>query len=546
MSQKQEGAAAAEVIVVGSGVAGLSVALSLKGHHVLLLTKTRLGEGSSSIWAQGGVAAALGEGDSPALHAQDTLAVGGGIADPAAVAVLTGEGPERIRELIGFGTRFDCHAHGLALGREAAHSRARILHAQGDATGAEMIRALRQAVRHASWIEVIEETSAEDLVVHNQQVIGLVARHGDQGWRFYAAAAVVLATGGVGQLFCYTTNPPEATADGLAMAARAGARLADVEFVQFHPTALATETDPMPLLTEALRGEGAVLVNSAGERFMRHDHAAAELAPRDVVARGIWRQLQVGHKVFLDGRTAIGQPFPERFPTVFAHCQKHGLDPRRDLLPVAPAAHYHMGGVAVDLHGRTSLAHLWACGEVACTGVHGANRLASNSLLEGLVFGQRVGADVRRHLPCRPNASLVQRLTQKVCHHSRRPLTPDAELALKRHLRQLMWENVGLVRTETGLLEALQELRQLEGRYRPACGEVRHLLTVAQLMATAACLRRESRGAHYRADYPACDPDWERHSLWTAVELEAAQWGLAEEALFAQCATSSGGCERVL
>jgi L-aspartate oxidase len=332
----------------------------------------------------------------------------------------------------------------------------------------------------------------------------------------------------VGQLFCYTTNPPEATADGLAMAARAGARLEDLEFVQFHPTALATGADPLPLLTEALRGVGAVLVNSAGERFMCHEHDAAELAPRDVVARGIWRQLQRGQQVFLDGRTAIGPSFPVRFPTVFAHCQQHGLDPRRDLLPVAPAAHYHMGGVAVDLHGRTSLARLWACGEVACTGVHGANRLASNSLLEALVFGRRVGADVQRHLPCRPDARLVQRLTQYRGQH-RRPLPPAAEQALRQSLRQLMWEHVGLARTEAGLIEALQELRQLEARYRPTCGEVRHLLRVAHLMTTAALLRRESRGAHYRADYPASDPDWERHSLWTAVELEAAQCGLAPE-----------------
>jgi L-aspartate oxidase len=519
-----------DVIVVGSGVAGLSVALSLRGYRVLLLTKTRLGEGSSSVWAQGGVAAALGEGDSPALHAQDTLAVGGGIADPAAVAVLTREGPNRIRALIELGAQFDGHANGLALGREAAHSQDRIVHAHGDATGAEMVRTLRQAARHAPWIEIVEDMVVADLMVHNRQVMGVVARHSAHGWKPYLAGAVVLATGGSGQLFRYTTNPPEATADGLAIAARAGARLADLEFVQFHPTALATGTDPMPLLTEALRGEGAVLVNRTGERFMRDAHAAAELAPRDVVARCIWRQLQAGEQVFLDGRTTIGQRFPTRFPTVFARCQEHGLDPRYDLLPVAPAAHYHMGGIAVDLNGRTSLAHLWACGEAACTGVHGANRLASNSLLEALVFARRVGEDVRRQLPCRPASRLVQRLAWGACHN-RKLLKPDAEHPFKQHLRQLMWDHVGLVRTETGLLEAFQALQELEASYPLACGEVRNLLLVARLMTAAALLRRESRGAHFRADYPNSDPHWERHSLWTAVELEAALWGTAQAVL---------------
>jgi L-aspartate oxidase len=472
----------------------------------------------------------MGAEDSPALHAQDTLAAGAGIAEPAAVAVLTHEGPESIRGLIGLGAHFDGTPHGLALGREAAHSQARIVHAQGDATGAEMVRTLRQAVRQAPWIEVVADACVEDLIVHNQQVIGVVARHGGNDWRVHAARAVVLATGGIGQLFRYTTNPPEATADGLAIAARAGARLADLEFVQFHPTALAAGRDPMPLLTEALRGEGAVLVNGAGQRFMVDAHAAAELAPRDIVARAIWRQLQAGQPVFLDARSAIGEHFPARFPTVFAHCQQHGLDPRRDLLPVAPAAHYHMGGVAVDLHGRTSLANLWACGEVACTGVHGANRLASNSLLEALVFGRRVGATVQRGLPPGPDTDLVRRLARKVCRN-RVPLAPEAELALRQRVRALMWEHAGLVRTEAGLRTALEEFRELEAHYRPVCGEVRNLLTAARLLTAAALLRHESRGAHFRADYPAGDPHWQRHSLWTAVELEAAQWGAVAAAL---------------
>jgi L-aspartate oxidase len=530
MPQIHDGPAKADVIVIGSGVAGLSVALSLRGYRVLLLTKTQLGEGSASLWAQGGVAAALGAGDSPALHAQDTLAAGGGIAEPAAVTVLTREGPDSIRGLIDLGARFDGTPHGLAMGREAAHSRARIVHAQGDATGAEIVRTLRQAVRQSPWIAVAEDTAAEDLVVQNQQVLGVVARLGGKSWRVYTAAAVVLATGGAGQLFRYTTNPPQATGDGLAMAARAGARLADLEFVQFHPTALVTGQDPMPLLTEALRGDGAVLVNNTGQRFMVDAHPAAELAPRDVVARSIWRQLQAGHTVFLDGRTAIGPRFPTRFPTVFAHCQQHGLDPRRELLPVAPAAHYHMGGVAVDVYGRTSLANLWACGEVACSGVHGANRLASNSLLEALVFGRRVGKDVQRGLVRRLPHSLVQRLAGNAWQH-RTPLPREAEDALRQEIRALMWEHVGLVRTEAGLRNALQALHELEARCQPVCGEVRNLLTAAHLMTAAALLRRESRGAHFRADYPAGDPRWQHHSLWTARELEAAPGRVVEVAL---------------
>jgi L-aspartate oxidase len=519
MSPMQQTPVVADVVVVGSGVAGLSVALCLRDYRVLLLTKTRLGQGSSSIWAQGGVAVALGNDDSAALHAHDTLAVGGGIADTAAVSVLTQEGPANIHQLIALGARFDRHHGRLALGREAAHSRPRILHAQGDATGAEMVRALVQAVRQAPWIEVIEATCAEDLVLHKRRVIGLLARQGEC-WRTYAARAVVLATGGIGQLFRYTTNPPESTADGLAIAARAGARLADLEFVQFHPTALAMGQDPMPLLTEALRGEGALLVDDAGRRFMLDEHPAGELAPRDVVARGIWRQLQDGRGVFLDGRASIGQRFPTRFPTVFARCQEHGLDPRRDLLPVAPAAHYHMGGIAVGLDGRTSLPGLWACGEVASTGVHGANRLASNSLLEALVFARRIGENMRQGLPPGIAPELIQRLARQVLHR-RILLTPAAELALQRRIREIMWEQVGLVRTEAGLREALQELHTLEEQYHPGCGEGRNLLTVARFMTTAAMLRRESRGAHFRVDYPAQDPDWERHSLWTAAELEA-------------------------
>ena len=509
----------ADVLVVGSGVAGLSVALSLRGYRVRLLTKTYLGKGSSSIWAQGGVAVAVGPEDSPSLHAQDTLSVSGGIADPEAVAILTQEGPDGLHHLITLGAQFDRHGTQLALGQEAAHSQARIVHAHGDATGAEMVRTLVQAVHKAPWIEVVEATCADDLLIRNQRIIGLIARQGTSR-QVHLAKAVVLATGGIGQLFTYTTNPPQATADGLAIAARAGVQLADMEFVQFHPTALAAGADPMPLLTEALRGAGATLINDIGHRFMHDEHPAGELAPRDVVARAIWRQLQTGQHTFLDARTAIGPSFPERFPTVFRHCQQHGLDPRRDLLPVTPAAHYHMGGIAVNLHGRTSIDGLWACGEVAATGVHGANRLASNSLLEALVFGRRVGLDLSRYLPHAAIQPTQQSLPQNRPTSSQR-LTANDDQTLRRCLREIMWQHVGLVRTEASLLEALQGLRALQKEYQPEDGEARNMLTVGTLIAAAALLRRESRGAHFRADYTDRETHWEKHSLWTAMELEA-------------------------
>ncbi len=513
----QDHPAGVDVIVIGSGVAGLSVALHLHDYRVLVLTKTRLGAGSS-MWAQGGVAAAVGASDSPALHAQDTLAVSGGLANPDAVTVLTQEGPGSVQRLVELGAQFDRDPSGFALGCEAAHSQARILHAQGDATGAELMRTLVQAVRAAPWIEVVEEAQADSLVVDGHRMVGVRTRHATGAPQTYAARAIVLATGGIGQLYRYTTNPPEATADGLALAARAGARLADVEFVQFHPTALATERDPLPLLTEALRGAGTILVNRVGERFMLAQHAAAELAPRDIVSRSVWRQLQDGQRVFLNGRACIGERFPERFPTVFTHCQTAGLDPRADLLPVVPAAHYHMGGVAVDLHGRTSRPGLWACGEVAATGVHGANRLASNSLLEALVFARRVGQDVRRCLQA--GSASIPMACLSASQENPEALCRAEESVITQRIREIMWEHVGLVRTEMGLLEALGELRDMAMQDVPQVGNVSNMLTAAQLMTHAALSRRESRGAHFRADYPDSEPNWARHSSLTLADLD--------------------------
>lgn len=506
-----DGIARSEVLVVGSGVAGLTAALGSAPRRVTLLTKKALVSGASP-WAQGGIAAAVGADDSPAQHAADTLAAGAGLCDPDVVDLLTGEGPERIRTLLDLGARFDRDAAGrLSLGREAAHGRRRILHAR-DATGAEIVRVLSDAVRQAPEIRVEEGAFAIDLVLDGSRVAGVLALHADGGRVLHLAPAVVLATGGLGRLYLQTTNPPEATGDGLAMAARAGARLVDLELVQFHPTALAAEgADPMPLLTEALRGEGAVLLDGRGRRFMPDEHPEAELAPRDVVARAIWRRQVAGEGVFLDARAAVGDRFPERFPQVFEICRSHGLDPRTEPIPVAPAAHYHMGGVAVDANGRTSLPGLWACGEVSSTGVHGANRLASNSLLEALVFGARVAEDLRREIPAGPVA--VRTAGLRIAEGFENEGESDAELTAR--VRQVMWEKVGLVRDEAGLLAALRELDHLAET--AVSGEARNLLGIARLVAIAALARHESRGGHFRADVPAPDPLWQYRLFLTVT-----------------------------
>lgn len=512
LSSSPGGISRSDVLVVGSGAAGLTAALGSAPLRVTVLTKTTLISGSSP-WAQGGVAAAVGTDDTPSLHAADTLSAGAGLCDPQAVELLTGEGPERVKALLEMGARFDRDSAGeLSLTREAAHSRRRILHAR-DATGSEIVRALGEAVRHAPELRLVERAFAVDLVVEDGRVAGVLAVHDDGRRVLHLAPAVVLATGGPGQLFLHTTNPREATGDGLAMAARAGARLVDLELVQFHPTALdvldaETEGEPMPLLTEALRGEGAVLIDGNGHRFMADEHPDRELAPRDVVARALWRRLMAGRRVFLDARAAVGDAFPDRFPTVFELCRRHGLDPRTQLIPVAPAAHYHMGGIAVDGQGRTSLPGLWACGEVASTGVHGANRLASNSLLEALVFGSRVADDLRasagRSFPSGRRIPSV-------------PAGTDQDRALQLAVRKILWEKVGVVRDEKGLTAAVEELESMAESYPRISGEARNLLAVGRLVAAAALERRESRGGHFRSDHPLPDPDWQRRLFLTAA-----------------------------
>jgi L-aspartate oxidase len=507
----------ADVVVVGSGIAGLTVALRAReSGRVLLVTKDILSAGSTR-WAQGGIAAALGPGDTPDQHLADTVTAGAGICDEAAVRVLADEGPDAVRELIRLGTRFDTAADGdLALTREGGHRRDRIAHAGGDATGAEIQRALVAAVRDAPDIEVVEHALVLDVLLardgDRQQVAGVTLHVMGEGQRDGVGAvrcrAVVLASGGMGQVFSATTNPPVSTGDGVAMALRAGAVLRDLEFVQFHPTVLwlgAGARGQQPLVSEAVRGEGAYLVDDTGERFMLGVHELADLAPRDVVAKAIMRRMgETGAPhMWLDARHFGEQKWRRRFPTILASCREHGVDPVSELVPVAPACHYASGGVAVDLDGRTTVPGLYACGEVACSGVHGANRLASNSLLEGLVYARRIAADLARELPAWREASPEQRVAG---------LVGGRATAL---VQQTMTEHAGVLRSAAGLEQAAKVLSDLgpDSAAEPCteAWEATNLLTVAQALVAAARVRAETRGSHWRDDHPEPDPRWLGH-----------------------------------
>ena len=488
-----------DVVIVGAGLAGLFCALKLAPRPVTLISAAPLGEGASSAWAQGGIAAAVAEGDSAEAHAADTVAVGGGIVDEKIALSLAREAGARIHDLLHYGVPFDRDLEGrLAVGREAAHSARRIVHVRGDMAGKAIISALIEAVRRTPSIRVIEGFVAESLFTEDGAVTGLQLRKAyDAAARpvFVASRAIVLATGGIGHLYAVTTNPHEANGLGLALAARAGAVIADPEFVQFHPTAIMIGRDPAPLATEALRGEGATLINNRGERFMQAAHPLGELAPRDVVARGVFAELAAGRGAFLDARQALGTRFAERFPTVHASCLAGGLDPAKQPIPIAPAAHYHMGGIAVDAHGRTSLAGLWAGGEVSSTGAHGANRLASNSLLEAVVYAARIAEDIAG-LEIAAPAGLPPILVV--------PRNEAMPAQAAKNLRAMMSANVGVIRDGKALAEAVRYFARLE---RDAANTtLRNMATSALMVAASAWSRRESRGAHFRADHPAEKP----------------------------------------
>ncbi len=524
----------ADVVVIGSGVAGLSLALNIRrlGHRVLIVTKSYVAEGATR-WAQGGIAAALADGDSPADHERDTLVAGAGLCDPAAVHELCTLGPPAVRNLIAAGARFDQDkAGGIALTREGGHLRDRIAHAGGDATGAEIFRALVMAIADDPGIELIEHALALDLLIDDQggaQGITLhVIDEGEHdGVGAVLAPAVVLATGGLGQVFSQTTNPAVATGDGMALALRAGADVADLEFVQFHPTVMYLGPDSVgqqPLVSEAVRGEGAVIVDDDGVAFMQGVHPLADLAPRDVVAKAITRRMreQGAQHVWLDA-TALGERWRTRFPTILESCRAHGIDPARDRIPVAPAQHYASGGVRTDLVGRSTIPGLFAAGEVACTGVHGANRLASNSLLEGLVFPERVVSVIAQGLPRR-------RAPVPRAQHPGLVAASD-----RRALQHLMTEGVGVLRSAASLGAASRGLADMvvgdhaQGRSVQAW-ETTNLHAISSVLTAHARAREETRGSHWREDFPdvddrrwrvrlvaAADPDGVVHTRREAV-----------------------------
>ena len=475
-----------DVLIVGAGLAGLFLALQLAPRPCTVISPAPLGQAASSAWAQGGLAAAMHPLDSPKQHAADTVAAGAGLVDPIIARLIAEEGPARVRDLVALGVPFDRTPDGaLALSLEAAHSHPRVARVAGDLAGKAIMDALVAAVAAAPHITIIEGVRATGLMQDaNLQVAGVILRDNAGTLSTRTARETVLCTGGSGGLFQVTTNPPEARGDAVAMAWEAGALIADLEFVQFHPTAIDIGRDPAPLATEALRGEGATLHNRDGTAFMASYHELAELAPRDEVARAVHTERLSGRGTFLDCRTAVGEHFPDHFPTVLGTCKSAGIDPRTELIPVAPAAHYHMGGIVPDFWGRSSLDGLSVCGECTSTGVHGANRLASNSLLEAVVFAHRIAERLREAEFATPNASTGH--------------VPGAlPVPALQELRGAMSEKCGVVRNATGMTSVLELIERLNTIHGPA-----RALTTARLIVQAAINRKESRGGHFRSDYP--------------------------------------------
>ncbi len=497
------------IVIVGGGLAGVFCALKLAPHPVAILAPTPVGSSGSSYWAQGGIAAAVEDGDTPERHADDTVAAGAGIVDREIALGMAREARDRVEDLAAMGAPFDRRDGGaFAPSREAAHSHRRVVRVMGDAAGRAIMETLERQVARTPSVSVVDGYSAQEIITRGRRVVGVRARHASGRICDIPCSALVLATGGVGHLYRLTTNPVEARGVGVAMAARAGALIADAEFVQFHPTAIDIDADPAPLATEALRGEGATIVDRDGRRFLLGVDPAGELAPRDIVARGVFASIRSGHGAFLDARAAVGADFASRFPTVYASCMAAGIDPVTQPIPIAPAAHYHMGGVWTDGRGRTSLAGLWAIGEVASTGVHGANRLASNSLLEAVVFGARAAADIA--------AAELPDIDPRVAADRAEPFAHERDFAVVEELRDLMSANVGVIRDASGLTGALKAIRRLASRTSDI--EITNMLSTALLIAASAFIRRESRGAQFRSDFPHADPALAHRSRMTLAE----------------------------
>ena len=503
-----------DFIVIGSGVAGLraSIELASSGAKVTVLTKDKASE-SNTEYAQGGVAVVLSDDDNAELHEEDTLIAGAGLCDEQAVETLVTDGTKYIKQLIDWGIEFDKEGGKLAFTQEAAHSRRRILHAHGDSTGKEIVRALIARAAQEKKIFLTPFANTESLIVDDGRCVGV--RFLDpilRAPREIYAKAVILCTGGAGQLYQHTTNPPVATGDGMAMAYFAGAEMADMEFIQFHPTALSIENAPRFLLSEAMRGEGGILRNKFGERFMGNYDERLELAPRDIVSRSIVAEMRkTGTRNVLLDMTALDEEFlKERFPKIYETCKFYGLNIATDLLPVSPASHYCMGGIRTDLHGRSTVKGLYAAGEVTCTGVHGANRLASNSLLEGLVFGARAGAsavaDSAKSIVQSPK--FEEENPQSAV---RNPQYEEISTSVKKRVKRVMWENVGILRDAKSLKRALREFEQIEKANLSNAS--RNFVTLAMLVTKAALWREESRGGHFRSDFPEQREEWRVHSI---------------------------------
>jgi L-aspartate oxidase len=495
-----------DFIVVGSGLAGLTISLLAAKHgHVALVTKDALGEGNS-IRAQGGIAVALGNDDHPSLHKRDTLETGKGLCDERAVEVLVEEAPRAIQFLLDFKIAFDHDGNGnFSLGREGAHSRNRILHAGGDATGASIIQVLTEHVKNCANITVYTHTRVVDLLVHEEECLGVVGITQQGKPLCITGRATVLACGGLGHLYPYTTNGTGMDGEGYGLAYRAGALLRDMEFIQFHPTALNVGLTPQPLVSEAVRGEGAILLNNHGERFMENIDPRKELASRDIVARAICREMEEGRKVFLDVSTI--HDFTKRFPTITSLCLLAGIDPTKQWIPVTPAVHYAMGGVVTDLHGRTTVQRLLAVGEISSTGVHGANRLASNSLLEALVFSLRAAEMLPQYLTDCP--SILPTYSELELLDANRHFDRDIHI----ELQQRMWKHAGIIREEQGLLQSKGWIERRISDLENVPIPLLNILTTARLVVEGALWRKESRGAHARSDYPAMDPAYQKHFL---------------------------------